>query len=125
MTNNLKVLARQTAARPALTVDEREAWEQLFVRLDDYSSAVSALEQATLRWLKARDEAMTQESVATSSLDLAGARVEMAEAACALARRRCAEALLTLQAFETPAGRPTNLVPWPVVAARVQPPRLA
>ena len=124
MASNLRPVSRSEAARPAERQDEREAWEQLFARLSDYSAAVAVLEQVTLRWLEAQDEGAAQGLPATGDrVERAGAEVEMAEAVCRLTRRRCAEALKRLEAFEDSARPPANLIPWPGASAQAQPPR--
>ena len=123
MASNLRPVSRSEAAGPAESQDEREAWEQLFARLSDYSAAVAVLEQVTLRWLAAQDEGATQGLRAAGDLERAGAEVEMAEAVCRLTRRRCAEALERLEAFENSARPPANLIPWPATSVETQPPR--
>ncbi len=120
MASKLRPVSRSEAAGPAESQDERAAWEQLVARLSDYSAAVAGLEQVTLRWLEAQDAGAAQGLQAADDLERAGAEVEMAEAVCILTRRRCAEALERLEAFENATRPPANLIPWPGAPAPAQ-----
>ncbi|HEX2170877.1 MAG TPA: hypothetical protein VHL09_00325 [Dehalococcoidia bacterium] len=98
-------------ALSAPKIDEAAVWACLFEALREYSSAISSLEQVTVDWLA---QQAPRDTASDEGSDLLRARLRLAEAACAQARARCAEALTQIEALDLPADRLGKVIPFPI-----------